>query len=192
MAYYVSASLVKMGLAGRNESNRFVLTDPSRLIRQWAASSNYLYMNKFSDYHTFETEFEKFLSRLSKLGSRGPAQVADNYALTLHSGAWLVAPYVRPTDFHIYIHPQIAKQVVVAVVKILELSPVERGGNVRLVAPYDEGVFYGASLVDGVRVASPVQLYVDLFNYAGRGEEAAAKLLEKLARAWQREELVRH
>lgn len=187
-AYYVTSSLAQMGFASRDESNRLILTDPYRLIRQWAASHNYLFQNKFSEYYTFDTEFETFLSRFTKL----PDQVRGKYALTLHSAAWLIAPYVRPTDFHIYIHPDTGRAEFEAFAKSLDISPIERSGNVRLVTPYDEGVFYGSKLVNGVRSVSPVQLYVDLYNYPGRGEEAAGKLLEKIAKGWQAEEVVRH
>ena len=187
MAYYVTSTLVQMGFASRDESNRLNLTDPYRLIRQWAASCNYLFLNKFSEYYTFDTEFETFLSRLTKL----PEQVRDRYALTLHAAAWIIAPYVRPTDFHIYIHSSIGRKELEAFAESLDISSIERSGNVKLVAPYDEGVFFGSKLVNGVRIVSPVQLYVDLYNYPGRGEEAAGKLLEKMAKEWEAEEVVR-
>lgn len=188
MAYYVISSLVQMGFVSRDESNRLILTDPYRLIRQWAASYNYLFLNKFSEYYTFDREFETFLSRLTKL----PSQVEGKYALTLHSAAWLIAPYVRPTDFHIYIHLDVGRENLAVFAKDLDISPIERSGNVKLVSPYDEGVFYGSKLVNGVRIVSSVQLYVDLYNHPGRGEEAAGKLLEKVAKEWEAEEVVRH
>lgn len=188
MAYYVISSLVQMGFVSRDESNRLILTNPYRLIRQWAASYNYLFLNKFSEYYTFDREFETFLSRLTKL----PSQVEGKYALTLHSAAWLIAPYVRPTDFHIYIHLDVGRENLAVFAKDLDISPIERSGNVKLVSPYDEGVFYGSKLVNGVRIVSSVQLYVDLYNHPGRGEEAAGKLLEKVAKEWEAEEVVRH
>jgi hypothetical protein len=50
------------------------------------------------------------------------------------------------------------------------------GGNVFLVEPYDQGVFYGIQRRNGIAIASSVQLYVDLFNYPARGREAADHL----------------
>jgi len=61
---------------------------------------------------------------------------------------------------------------------------VETGGNVSIVLPYDEGVFYGVSQVGGVKIVSKVQLYVDLFNYPARGEEAAEMMLRALENQW--------
>jgi len=191
MVHYVTSALIKMGFLSRTKSDRFgmlSLMDPYRLIRQWAASYNYLFVNKFSEYYTFDTEFEVFLSRLAKL----PNRVIDKYALTLHAAAWIMVPYVRPTDFHIYIHPDIRREDLSKIIERLNISPIEKSGNVKLVTPYDEGVFYGSKEINRVRIVSPVQLYVDLFNYPGRGEEAAGKLLEKITKEWQAEEVVRH
>jgi hypothetical protein len=53
---------------------------------------------------------------------------------------------------------------------------------VTLLEPYDAGVFYGAKEIDGVCVASPVQVYLDLRGFRGRGEEAAVKLLDEVIR----------
>jgi len=50
------------------------------------------------------------------------------------------------------------------------------GGNVFLVEPYDEAVFYKVQQRKGVWVVSNVQLYVDLYNYPARGREAAEHL----------------
>lgn len=186
MAYYVTSSLVEAGYMIRNDSSKLTLTDPQRLIRRWAAYNNYLSANKFFEYYTFDAEFEAFLSRFSSV----PDSLKDAYALTLHAGAWLVAPYVRPTDFHIYVHPRLSKKELTAFAQSLKLSPIERSGNVRLVSPYDEGVFYGSALIDNVRVVSSVQLYVDLYSFPGRGEEAAEKLLDKITKEWKTEDIV--
>jgi len=180
LAFYVTSALVEMGLGDRDERNRFILTDPHRLIRQWAASYNYLLLNKFSEYYTFDTEFDTFISRFGKL----PTPIKSKYALTLHAAAWLIAPYVKPTDFHIYVHPDIGKRRFQALVQTLAISPVERSGNVKLVTPNDKEVFYASRLVNVVRIVSPIQIYVDLFNHPGRGEEAAQKLLEKINKEW--------
>jgi len=75
---------------------------------------------------------------------------------------------------------------VTRVARELDLKPVPKGGNVKLVIPYDEGVFYGSQVVDGVTVVSDVQLYVDLYNYPSRGEEAAQYLYDRILRKWAR------
>jgi hypothetical protein len=43
----------------------------------------------------------------------------------------------------------------------------------------DPAVFSDAREVDGVKVVSPLQLYLDLKVLAGRGDDAAQEILEK-------------
>ncbi len=180
MSHYVTASLARMGLTTREESNKLVLIEPLRLLKQWAAASNYSLLNSLQEFYTFDSEFEVFLSKLKRL----PSRFNHSYALTLHSAAWLIAPHVRPTDFHLYVRPSMKREESLSFAKALSLSPIERSGNVKLVSPYDEGVFYGSMQTNGIIVVSLIQLYVDLYNYPGRGEEAAEKVLEKVVKNW--------
>jgi hypothetical protein len=131
-------------------------------------------MNTFLNYHTFERDVDIFISKMKELRS-------VEYALTALAGANLVAPYVRPTNVHFYIK---ARDVAASVANQLDLRPTEKGGNVSMVLPCDEGVFYGSTKIGEVTVVSKVQLYVDLFNYPARGEEAAGALLESIEKEW--------
>ncbi|MGM0578383.1 MAG: hypothetical protein ACQEXJ_21845, partial [Myxococcota bacterium] len=58
----------------------------------------------------------------------------------------------------------------------LGLRPVEKGENVWLVVPRDEGVFYAAEEIEGVRCVQPVQAYLDLLGHPERADEAASAL----------------
>ena len=60
------------------------------------------------------------------------------------------------------------------------LKEVSSGANVSLLVPYDEGVYYMASEVGSMRTVCPIQLYLDLKGYKGRGDEA-------LEAVWQQE-----
>jgi hypothetical protein len=52
--------------------------------------------------------------------------------------------------------------------------------------PYDEGVFYGSKEVERAPIVSPLQLYLDLTQTKGRGEEAASAILEEvIKRLWR-------
>lgn len=62
----------------------------------------------------------------------------------------------------------------------LGLKAVSSGANVTLVEPYDEGVLYGAMEVEGTPVVSPVQLFLDLTQTKGCGEEAASAIFEQV------------
>jgi hypothetical protein len=167
-------SLIDQGHVYRDNSYRLRVSDPVKLIQRWAAYNNYVAMNTFLHYHTFERNIEVFLSNMKEANGL-------EYALTVLAGAHIVAPYVRPTTIHFYIKE---KKKAKTWVELLDLRPVETGGNVSMVLPYDEGVFYGVSQVGGVNVVSKVQLYVDLFNYPARGEEAAEIVLKDLEKQW--------
>jgi hypothetical protein len=91
--------------------------------------------------------------------------------LTLHSGAAFVAPFVRSPDVHAYFAGDRER-----LVKALDLMPVESGGIVHLLEPYDEGVFYRMQTIRGVRAVCNAQLYLDLINYPARGREQAEVL----------------
>ena len=62
----------------------------------------------------------------------------------------------------------------------LGFREVPRGANTWLVVPNDEGVFHGASQVDDVRCAHPIQVYLDLKGHPERAQEAADELRSRL------------
>jgi len=95
------------------------------------------------------------------------------FAFSGFSGAVRIAPAVRYQRVTAYVLGDIP-----ALADQLGLKPVSSGGNVTLVEPYDAGVFYGTRKIDGAPIVSPVQLYLDLARTKGRGEEAAAAILE--------------
>jgi hypothetical protein len=64
--------------------------------------------------------------------------------------------------------------------RALELKEVPSGANLQILVPYDEGVYYKVQAVDSVNIANPIQIYLDLYNYAGRGREQAEFLREKI------------
>jgi len=184
LAHYVCRSLIEWGYVSRSEQNRLVLVDPLRLLKRWAAYHQYDKMNTFLEYYTFEREVDRFVKQLSTISS-------VRYALTTLAGAFLIAPHVRPVDVHMYVYN---REDAAAIAKALNLQPIPKGGNVKFVLPYDEGVFYGKQnasvwisdqVVNRVNVVSSVQLYVDLYNFPARGEEAASHLLEYILKEWK-------
>ena len=132
LAHYVSKNLIELGSAARNERNRLLLTDPLKLLRRWSSYHQYDRVNKFLDYFTFEKEVDQFVHKVVDLDLK--------YALSGLAAAWLVAPYVRPVDVHLYVP---SENVALEIAKKLEVNPIPKGGNVKFVLPYDEGVFYG-------------------------------------------------
>lgn len=171
----VCSALINGGYVIRNETNQLTIVDPLTLLRRWAAYHQYSTVNTFLDYYSFEREVDRLIEGFGKARSR--------YALTGLSGAWLVALHVRPVTVEAYIEEEEDADEIAG---ILRLKPTPKNGNVRFVLPYDEGVFYGTQSIKGVKVASNIQLYVDLFNNPARGEEASQAVLELIRNSWSR------
>ena len=143
------------------------LREPEALLREWAAAYD-LRKNKPEPFYSLKDidEVEAELAdRCRELGLR--------YALTAFSGAARLAPAVRYRRAYAFVDEP------ARLADLLELKRVDSGENVSLLTPYDDGVFYDSRIVDDVRIASPVQLYLDLSSLRGRGEEAAEALLEQ-------------
>ncbi len=99
---------------------------------------------------------------------------SEKYALTLGAAADLVAPFVRSSDNYLY------SLDFSCVKRSLELEPVEFGGNLYLIKPFDEGILFDTRMIEGVRVVSNIQLYLDLYKYPARGKEQAEFLRENV------------
>lgn len=151
------------------EERFLVLRDPPGLLDAWRGAYRYS-INEIRTYHAPARTPQQLIRRIAEAGSR----MNSRYALTLHAGASLVAPFVRFNDVHIY-----TEEPAETWVGALDLREVEFGGNFSLLAPYDPGVFYAAHEVDGAVVVGDVQLYLDLYHYPARGREQADFLRER-------------
>jgi hypothetical protein len=147
------------------------LVDPEARLIEWA--HNYSHRKDLvRNFYSLKTtpENEAHISEvLSKKGIR--------YALTGFSGADRLAPFMRYSRLMAYVDDSDDE-----VMDSLNLKRVTSGANVTLLTPYDEGVYYGSREFNGIHVASPIQVYLDLAADRGRGEEAAKELMEKVIR----------
>jgi len=182
-AHAVISTLIDLGYVAHTEHFKIKTVNPTVLLKRWAAYHQYDKINTFLDYYTLEREINRFIEQLSSIQS-------PNYALTALVGASLIAPHVRPVDIHIYLKK---KEEATTLAKSLDLQPIPKGGNVKFVIPYDEGVFYGQQTTSirlsnkkegKANVVSDVQLFVDLYNYPARGLEAAEHLYERIVEKW--------
>ncbi|MGH7318632.1 MAG: type IV toxin-antitoxin system AbiEi family antitoxin [Candidatus Rokuibacteriota bacterium] len=142
------------------------LTKPGELLDLWA--QNYrLEVHRQQTFYTFVRDPRALAVRLTAhaVAHREPL------ALTLHSGAARVAPFVRSPDVHAYFRGDLDR-----LVKSLDLRPVETGGTVHLLEPYDAGVFYRLQTARKIQVVCNTQLYLDLITYPARGREQAEVL----------------
>jgi hypothetical protein len=158
----------------REDTEGFKLSNPQGLLEEW--SENYSYRkNIVRDFYSLQ----------------GPGEVEDavatacseldiSYAFTGFSAARRVAPTVRGQRAMAYLSaiPQ-------TLLEKTGLKEVTSGANASLMLPYDEGVYYMTREVDSLKVVCPVQLYLDLKAFKGRGEEAAEAIWKKeLSTLW--------
>lgn len=142
------------------------LQKPGELLDLWSQDYN-VEKNRQHMFYTFVRSPGELAAKLCAHA----VSKKEAVALTLHSGAAVVAPFVRSPDVHAYFVGDRER-----LVKALDLRPVESGGTVHLLEPYDEGVFYRIQTIRGVRVVCNTQLYLDLINYPARGREQAEVL----------------
>src|SRR5258708_18064324 len=93
----------------------------------------------------------------------------------MFSGASKVAPFVRYNFASFYYSGSVDE-----LAAELQLKPAPSGANVWIFTPGDDGIYYGAQNVGDVPGVSYVQLYLDLMNFKGRGEEQAAAITAQL------------
>ena len=149
----------------------FSLIEPEQLLKEW--SENYSFRkNQVRDYYSMSSVSDIEAELVEACGRFGL-----RYALTGFSGAARLAPFVRYSAAMAYVdryEPEFPEA--------LAIKEVATGPSVRILTPYDEGVFYDAQEIDGIQIASPIQVYLDLKGIRGRGEEAANTLLREVIR----------
>jgi len=150
-------------------NNGFRIKSPEDILAEWAMSYNFK-RNIVRNYYTMKTPAE-IEADLAEECERGKI----TYVLTGFSGAVRYAPMVRYQRSMVYIGNELDR-----ITAQVSLKEVSSGANVTLLTPYDEGVFCGRQDIDGIQVASPIQVYLDLMSMKGRGEEAASAVLNKV------------
>ena len=139
-----------------------LLTEWARAYRPERSSSSEFYSLK---------PIPEVEAKLSEFSRSRKQQVA----FTAFSGAARLAPAVRYQRATAYVADDLT-----VIAEKLALKPVSSGANVTLIEPYDDGVFFGTRELAGSPVVSPIQIYLDLMQIKGRGEEAAAAILEEV------------
>lgn len=152
-----------------------VLADPDKLIGDWVAE----YRFDYNELHSFYTADKDILKKI-KDHFRDKEK---SYALTLHTAANLYTSFVRTEHVHLYFNTADFKKDLLDLRQRLDLKQLVQGGNVHITKPYyKHSVFFNAHMVNGYRVVSDLQLYLDLYNFQPRGREHAEylkKLLEE-------------
>jgi hypothetical protein len=159
----------------RIEPGGLVLSEPDRLLGEWVGNYSFR-RNRVSDFYSGQGIPEVEIQLAESCRKKGLA-----YALTSFSGAARLAPAVGYERAMAYVEETDEDPA-----SLFNLKQVRSGANVSLLTPYDDGVFYNISEVDGLRIVSPIQIYLDLMSFRGPGEAAAATILEEVIRSFLR------
>lgn len=144
------------------------------LLEAWAQQYRFSKVNEVKSFYCMARTFSEFQDMLRNL----PPPLKDNYCLTMYGGAALVAPYLRFNANYLFIRGDIDDWI-----KALDLRPVQSGPNLMLAIPFDDSVFWRRQEIQGVQVASNIQIFLDLYNLNDRAREQAEVLLKRIAPA---------
>jgi hypothetical protein len=170
----------------------FHLIHPEELLQEWAASVRTTRYRVGVD-HTYNAVDS--VMELKRMLSRKVPRRQDAVALSGLMAADRYAPYVVSPRLTAYVVEKDDVRLKL-IEEALDLKPVDRGINVVLTIPRDEGVLYlpadikadFADSPESPQTVSPIQTYLDLQRLGGRAQEGAQHLLETYLRPrWQRE-----
>jgi hypothetical protein len=170
----MAQELEKRNYVSRIDS-KLRLREAKSLLEDWVREYDYK-RNQEARYFCLSKGPEELIEKVAA------AQIPDDitYALGLHAGANLIAPYSVYNEVHIYVQNE---EVINWFVDKIELRQAGEGANLIFLLPYyKNSVFYGKQRIKGVWVVSHLQLYLDLANYPIRGLEQAEHLYERRLR----------
>ncbi len=145
------------------------------LLDDWAGQYTFLGKNSIRSFFIKAMSLDEMFALFKDSG----ASQQIEYALTVHAGAHLVAPFVQYNECHLYVRGRkdFGRQVD-HLVDALQLTEPHAGGNFHVARPYYEhGAFHDLRIIEGLKVASDIQLYLDLARFPIRGTEQAEKIL---------------
>lgn len=147
--------------------------DPDALLDAWAQDYRFT-AHDVVPAHVSGSGIEAARELGTRLGALGL-----RYAFTGLPAAWAIDQFASFRLASVYVDGDARETM-----DRLELRPGERGANVQLVCPNDDGVFDGAGEHDALSCASAVQVYLDLLHLPERAAEAAEHLRSHHLR-WQ-------
>ncbi|MGH9326434.1 MAG: type IV toxin-antitoxin system AbiEi family antitoxin [Terriglobia bacterium] len=172
-----SQALRKLGKQPRRDSEVFV-PEPKRLLDTWAEKykersrwnlrKSFILPNPFgANLNSVRQDLDKWLD-------------PQGYAFTGAAAANILAPFVDVDVIDVYIFDEAAARNLRARVAGPSVGP-----EIRVIKPYDAGVFLYSRRVIEIPIVTEIQMYLDLFARGGRDLKQADYLFEKrIAPSW--------
>lgn len=155
------------GLIVRDDESRIRARDPNLLLDAWRKDY------KFSKHsivhgHVPARSGEALLWQMS----RALDHASIPYAATGLASAWSLGHFAGFRIVSLYLRQSPSPDLLAA----MSFHEDDRGANVWLITPNDEGVFHGTLDYDGVRCVHPIQTYLDLQAHPERAKDVAEEL----------------
>lgn len=160
----------RAGLLIRDSVNRVRPKDPNILLNAWHEKYDFSKHQIIKGFIAERTS-SGVLSNLAEVFERYDLY----YALTGLSAAWVLSKFATFRTSTVYLREVPSEDIL----RKLNFTKGEKGSNVWLVIPNDEGVFDGLSESHGINCVHPVQVYLDLKAHPERAKEAAQALREE-------------
>lgn len=163
----VVREMERSGLLIRNSDSAVKPKDPNILLDAWYEKYDFS-KHQIIRGHIAERTSDAVLSKMSSVFER----YGSDYALTGLSAAWVLSKFATFRTSSVYLHEAPSPELL----KELNFVKGEKGSNVWLIVPYDNGVFDGVSDSQGINCVHPVQAYIDLKAHPERAIEASEEL----------------
>ena len=166
-------------LGVRRRGTAIVVPEPARLLQQWADKYKERYRwrlrSSFQTGNPFGRDLTKIADGISPL-------LQGVYAFTGAIAATKDAPFIDIDIVDVFATSGASDAMGLRSLK----SQASSGPPIRVITPYDAGVFMYANQLERAIVVSPVQAYLDLYARGGRDLKQAEYLLDNvIQRQWR-------
>jgi hypothetical protein len=160
-----------MDKEGKGPQSVRILHQPGALLDAWA-SAHSLADYEVRRFHRWARQFDELLRSVTD----ALADLGVEHALTLGSGAQLVAPYGTGAEHGWVLLPASATPRLDEIARATKLQPVHEGETLIFLLTRERSPLLFRRQVQDYWVASDVQLYLDLWAWPQRGKEQARHL----------------
>jgi hypothetical protein len=153
----------------RRQGSAVLVPEPRRLLLAWAEKYKERYRWRLRSSFEVSNPFGEGVSRISE---QLQERVSGAYAFTAAAAASVIAPFVELDRVDIFLGSAESGA------RLRQLADRESTGpNLRLIEPYDMGVFLYSKREAKVPIVSNLQAYLDLYARGGRDLKQADYLL---------------
>src|SRR5947207_2024816 len=155
----------------RRQGSAVLVPEPRRLLLAWAEKYKERYRWRLRNSFEVSNPFGEGVSRISE---QLQERVSGAYAFTAAAAASVIAPFVELDRVDIFLGDAESGA------RLRQLAERESTGpKLRLIYPYDMGVFLYSRREGDVPVVSSLQAYLDLYARGGRDLKQADYLLSR-------------